>query len=428
MNQRKRGTTPHNLASISTSNNQSHTAQRMPQRTTKITQKLVLLPDDGPNNEESLPLSPEESAQSKAERLKKSDRSDIPRVTSYCLAESFNFEDISKYVRFSHGIATKQYDECLHFSYDGVVKERMFGVPSPQIMEYPMLVSHSHTPQNLSPRSRSLEGAIFANFPDSILVNNEAYTEDSQGAVKVDEQSKVWMSKGDVYIFEYGVMVLWNFTEQEEKSFIGHMKPYGNKWMAYHETQIEDFNFQYDLSGPFQPRIFNDMITLKSGSPLIKLTISHGLAQSVKLSIFEIMMEETIEGAVPLSKMMAEFGTVKMTRINIMKIVGNLYKLKMNVNLISNVLDTPEIFWSEPGLESLYTAIRGYLEISQRAHLLNTRADVLSDLLSMLSDHINSSEMTYITWIIIVLIFIAAVIAGAEVFVKVIRLRAGLDD
>ncbi|KAJ2991306.1 hypothetical protein HDV02_003860 [Globomyces sp. JEL0801] len=387
MNQRKRGTTPHNLASISTSNNQSHTAQRMPQRTTKITQKLVLLPDDGPNNEESLPLSPEESAQSKAERLKKSDRSDIPR------AESFNFEDISKYVRFSHGIATKQYDECLHFSYDGVVKERMFGVPSPQIMEYPMLVSHSHTPQNLSPRSRSLEGAIFANFPDSILVNNEAYTEDSQGAVKVDEQSKVWMSKGDVYIFEYGVMgmifpfvhllVLWNFTEQEEKSFIGHMKPYGNKWMAYHETQIEDFNFQYDLSGPFQPRIFN--------------------------------------GAVPLSKMMAEFGTVKMTRINIMKIVGNLYKLKMNVNLISNVLDTPEIFWSEPGLES-------YLEISQRAHLLNTRADVLSDLLSMLSDHINSSEMTYITWIIIVLIFIAAVIAGAEVFVKVIRLRAGLDD
>jgi uncharacterized Rmd1/YagE family protein len=29
-------------------------------------------------------------------------------------------------------------------------------------------------------------------------------------------------------------------------------------------------------------------------------------------------------------------------------------------------LDTPEIFWSEPALEPLYRAIRGYLEISQR--------------------------------------------------------------
>ena len=28
--------------------------------------------------------------------------------------------------------------------------------------------------------------------------------------------------------------------------------------------------------------------------------------------------------------------------------------------------DTPEIFWSEPALEPLYMALRGYLEISQR--------------------------------------------------------------
>lgn len=40
--------------------------------------------------------------------------------------------------------------------------------------------------------------------------------------------------------------------------------------------------------------------------------------------------------------------------------------MRINVNLVSNVLDTPEIFWSEPALEPLYRAIRGYLEISQR--------------------------------------------------------------
>ena len=59
--------------------------------------------------------------------------------------------------------------------------------------------------------------------------------------------------------------------------------------------------------------------------------------------------------------------------------------------------------------------------------MLNTRADVLSDLLEMLSDHLNSNEMTYITWIVIVLIFIAAVVALSEVGVKMLRLQAGLE-
>lgn len=66
--------------------------------------------------------------------------------------------------------------------------------------------------------------------------------------------------------------------------------------------------------------------------------------------------------------------------------------MRINVNLVSNILDTPEIFWSEPALEPLYSAIRGYLEISQRVELLNQRVEVISDLLEMLKDHLNSSH------------------------------------
>ncbi|RUS19030.1 hypothetical protein BC938DRAFT_475831 [Jimgerdemannia flammicorona] len=61
--------------------------------------------------------------------------------------------------------------------------------------------------------------------------------------------------------------------------------------------------------------------------------------------------------------------------------------MRINVNLVSNILDTPEIFWSEPALEPLYSAIRGYLEISQRVELLNQRVAVISDLLDMLKEH-----------------------------------------
>ena len=55
-----------------------------------------------------------------------------------------------------------------------------------------------------------------------------------------------------------------------------------------------------------------------------------------------------------------------MTRRAINQKIGQLFIMRINVNLVSNVLDTPEIFWSEPALEPLYSAIRKYLEITQR--------------------------------------------------------------
>ena len=46
----------------------------------------------------------------------------------------------------------------------------------------------------------------------------------------------------------------------------------------------------------------------------------------------------------------------------------------------------------------------------------------------MLSDHLNSSEMTYITWIVIILIMLAVIVASAEVVVKILRVQAGMPD
>lgn len=94
--------------------------------------------------------------------------------------------------------------------------------------------------------------------------------------------------------------------------------------------------------------------------------------------------------------------------------------------------DTPEIFWSEPALQPLYVAIRGkakekvpcvseyftnknwaldYLEIPQRAKILNDRLKVISDLLSMLRDHLTNFGVEYQTLIIIYLIIIAVIVA-----------------
>lgn len=52
---------------------------------------------------------------------------------------------------------------------------------------------------------------------------------------------------------------------------------------------------------------------------------------------------------------------------------------------MSNVLDVPELFWSEASLKDLYDAVREYMEISPRVQVLNERLAVASDLVCIFS-------------------------------------------
>jgi uncharacterized Rmd1/YagE family protein len=95
----------------------------------------------------------------------------------------------------------------------------------------------------------------------------------------------------------------------------------------------------------------------------------------------------------------------------------------MHINLISNVLDTPDMFWAEPELEPLYQAIRAYMEISQRIEVLNQRCAVLSDMLDMLKDHLNAWHGEKLEWIIIILIFLEMIVGICTVMFEALKLR-----
>jgi uncharacterized Rmd1/YagE family protein len=157
---------------------------------------------------------------------------------------------------------------------------------------------------------------------------------------------------------------------------------------------------------------------------MAKLTISHAMAQSAKTTLFEELVDATIQETKHIPQEMASSGKVSMSRAAITKQIGRLFIMRINVNLVSNVLDTPEIFWSEITLEPLYKAVRGYLEISQRTELLNQRVEVISDLLDMLKEHLNYSHSEQLEWIIIYLITFEAIIGIITVFFDVVSYRA----
>jgi uncharacterized Rmd1/YagE family protein len=114
-------------------------AAHIPTRSSKVSEKLVLLPetteedeesdgDDDDEEEDARPPDDEElkrrkarkSRKSRAERLPKSQRTaeaQLARVTAYCTAQSYKLRSMATFVKDQHGAKTKLYDDCLYCVY-----------------------------------------------------------------------------------------------------------------------------------------------------------------------------------------------------------------------------------------------------------------------------------------------------------------------
>jgi uncharacterized Rmd1/YagE family protein len=249
--------------------------------------------------------------------------------------------------------------------------------------------------------------------PFSFVVPDAPTYHQQNNIVKTAEQVASTSPFGEVFVFEYGVVVVWGLEEAHERSIIKDLCRHATNPNDNDDMELEQFHFYHDNNRP--PRLHNDTISLRSGSRLVKLTISHALAQSVKLTRFEAVVDSTITATKDIPHTLALTGSIAMSRKAITKQIGELLITRINVNLVSNVLDAPEIFWSEPAYAPLYQTVRRYLEISQRVDLLNQRCAVISDMLDLLRDHANSMHAEYLEWIIIVLITIEILLGLIEV-------------
>ena len=212
------------------------------------------------------------------------------------------------------------------------------------------------------------------------------------------------VSSGDVFYFDYGVIVLWNLAPEDERTVIKNLvTPALVDPLPMNEVEKDEFSFHYTASE--KPHIQNDTFTINyrlAGDHVLKLSISHALAQSTKLSVYEARVVEIVEETKDLPEILATVGEVKMERKQIAQLIGRVFLQRSAVNLLSTVLDTPEFFWSAPdAMQALYKRCCEYLEYDNRVEVLNSRFQVLQEMLDMLRDHQNNSHTERLELIVI---------------------------
>ncbi|KAI5186089.1 hypothetical protein NEHOM01_1271 [Nematocida homosporus] len=213
---------------------------------------------------------------------------------------------------------------------------------------------------------------------------------------------------GDVFIFKYGVTVFWGIDKETTESILSQQQFFEEK--SYPRELMEREDFKYGIVADCAS-IANDIIYLDNESIYNKMIISNAMSQSAKLDVFERYVERTAERIKGLPDEIVSKGFTTRKRGDIVKMKGLLHRLKFNLNLVTNILDTPEILWCYPNYTSLYETFKLYLELKSRAEILNHKCDVIHEILNLLSTHINTKYGERLEKIIIFLICIETVVS-----------------
>lgn len=208
------------------------------------------------------------------------------------------------------------------------------------------------------------------------------------GSLRKRRKSSTAAKVAEVVFFDYGVTVFFGLTEREERDILEDCDSAGVwvKGVKEDDWEVEECHYVsdfcrvrrcstadmaysrrlrcqiYDPDASY-PRIYNDMFSestfsrmslrhtplttnlfimpaFKSRSHLLKLSVSHAIAQSTKLSIYEGQMQDSFVSTALFPKELAETGELSLARSDALRITGRLFTLRIDVNLSSGILGT----------------------------------------------------------------------------------------
>lgn len=279
-----------------------------PQRSTKKTEKLKLLPNpeldaDGVDEESGRDVYSQytrikdPNARRDAARLGKSDRSKLPRVTAYCTANRYDMDGLMRFLKGrgkSRGANPKLIDECIYTPY-AYAKEPPPPPPPGRrdpVMSYQRRHSTGGADDAFAPMAPEHHDSGYADefaTAEHDVATDQITDEDLLGAnineIHHDDavpDFDTQVHTPEVFLFDYGVVVIWGMSETEEARFLKYISKFELEKLAPDDVETEAFNFYYTKE--YQARIYNDFITLRDkNNYMTKLAISHALAQSVKV-------------------------------------------------------------------------------------------------------------------------------------------------
>lgn len=213
-----------------------------------------------------------------------------------------------------------------------------------------------------------------------------------------------------VFVFKNGTVVSWGIKRHQVNAYIDTILLFAYKPISFRVH--DEFIYRPGDKTTIEPHDYFDVdcLSIDTESEELKLSLSYGFSQSVKLQYFETILETLIEKYTPMIHSLSNKSGETVTRDEIRQIIGEILSAKSEMNLISNFLYHPKYFWQHPTLEVYFIMLERYLHIQRRINAINHRLDTLNEIFNMFNDYLESRHAHRLELIIIVLIAIEVMI------------------
>lgn len=180
--------------------------------------------------------------------------------------------------------------------------------------------------------------------PSDLMAETDEVESDAE---IVRENIMAFMATQDIFYFDYGCVVFWGLSLQEERAALTELGPFTIDSVSEMELKnsYDQMEYIYDKKANPQRPIRFDRMKVRSLNVEEKLSLSYGMAQSSKLFVLESRVLQSIEMTRYLPKELSIDGKIKASKKDINRLIGKLFVEQTEVNLFSSILDTPDFLW-----------------------------------------------------------------------------------
>ncbi|CDO93219.1 unnamed protein product [Kluyveromyces dobzhanskii CBS 2104] len=229
-------------------------------------------------------------------------------------------------------------------------------------------------------------------------------------------------SRGDIMVLaQNGSIVSWGFDEKMMRDEILPLvsearvnslldAQYESEDLDYVEVESEDDmnHLKRNYAIGEESCVENELIVINGvdheRALLDKAAFASGISRSTRLAVLEVALDSHIEKTRVFTESLSRGKKLNISEKAVLQSTGRLFLMRGKLNLYSELIETPDLYWSEPQLEKLYRQISRNLDIQPRISILNTKLDYATDEARALMAVLNEKKGTRLEWIIIYLI------------------------
>lgn len=210
-------------------------------------------------------------------------------------------------------------------------------------------------------------------------------------------------------VFQYGSVVLFNITEQEEERYLEIVKKHASGLLS--ETRKDDYAVVEKPSLETWMQGGPDYIVMKRFDIDGIRIIGSVLGQSIALDHFVRQVDGMVGEFIDLNKGMEKTGTFTMKQKKLFQLVGKANSNLADVILKIGLFERSDIAWKNAKYAEIWEYLRDEYELIQRFGSLDFKLKFVEHNVRFFLEILENKKSDFLEWLIITLISAEILIA-----------------